>query len=86
MAQIRHARADDARAMGVVMVSSFLDAHRGQMPEPLWQKRRDEWTPEASAESWRRTIAVEHPRYGLTIAGLVSIASCLLTAIRYIWA
>ena len=38
------------------MVASWLAAHRGQLPEPLWEKRRVEWTPEVSARAWERTL------------------------------
>ena len=47
----------DAPAMGRVMVESFLSAHRGQMPEPAYQKRVAEWTPDVSARAWARALA-----------------------------
>ncbi|MEZ4708925.1 MAG: GNAT family N-acetyltransferase [Caldilineaceae bacterium] len=50
---IRPARTTDADAMGRVMVDTYLAAHRGQMPDKAWQKRKDEWTPDVSARSWR---------------------------------
>ncbi|HET7196148.1 MAG TPA: GNAT family N-acetyltransferase [Nocardioides sp.] len=48
---------DDAPAMGRVMVEAWLAAHRGQMPDTLWQKRVEEWTPEVSAAAWARVLA-----------------------------
>src|SRR5262249_21890096 len=54
---IRAAVPDDAPELGRVMVESFLAAHRGQMPEAAWRKRRDEWTPEGSARGWAGAIA-----------------------------
>jgi ribosomal protein S18 acetylase RimI-like enzyme len=42
--------------MGRVMVESWLSAHRGQIPEPAWQKRVEEWTPEVSARGWARAL------------------------------
>jgi GNAT superfamily N-acetyltransferase len=55
--EVRVAAVDDAPAMGRVMVESFLDAHRGQMPDAAYQKRVDEWTPEVSAAGWARALA-----------------------------
>ena len=55
--EVRVAAVDDAPAMGRVMVESFLDAHRGQMPDAAYQKRVDEWTPEVSAAGWARGLA-----------------------------
>jgi GNAT superfamily N-acetyltransferase len=52
--EIRSAVAEDAPALGRVMVESFLAGHRGQMPDAAWQKRVTEWTPEVSAEAWSR--------------------------------
>ena len=57
--KIRVAVVEDAPAMGRVMVTSFLWAHRGQMPDVAWQKRTDEWTPEVSARAWARSLADE---------------------------
>lgn len=53
---IRAAREADAPAMGRVMVSSYLAAHRDQMPEEAWAKRAEERTPEESAQGWARTL------------------------------
>ena len=47
----------DADQMGLVMVESFLAAHRGQMPEAAYRKRVAEWTPEVSAQAWGRALA-----------------------------
>ena len=55
--RIRAAAVDDAPAMGRVMVEAWLSAHRGQMPDTLWQKRLEEWTPEVSAAAWARLLA-----------------------------
>ena len=52
--RIRVAAVDDAPAMGLVTVESFLSAHRGQMPDPAFQKRVDEWTPEISVDAGDR--------------------------------
>jgi len=38
------------------MVDSFLNAHRGQIPEALWQWRQQEWTYAVSAQGWERTL------------------------------
>jgi len=54
---VRVAAVDDAPALGLVMVESFLDAHRGQMPDAAYQKRVDEWTPDVSAAGWARALA-----------------------------
>ncbi len=54
--RIRAAVAEDAPAMGRVMVGSFLWAHRGQIPDAAYQQRVAEWTPEVSARAWARTF------------------------------
>ncbi len=54
--KIRAAVAEDAPAMGRVMVDSFLWAHRGQIPDAAYQRRVEEWTPEVSARAWARTF------------------------------
>jgi ribosomal protein S18 acetylase RimI-like enzyme len=53
---IRAAQEADAPAMGRVMVSTYLAAHRDQQPAEVWAKRAEEWTPEVSAEGWARTL------------------------------
>ncbi|HTF55476.1 MAG TPA: GNAT family N-acetyltransferase [Pseudonocardia sp.] len=54
---VRLARPVDAEAMGRVTVSSYLAAHRGQVPEPVWLARREHWTPEVSARAWADALA-----------------------------
>lgn len=54
---IRPARVSDAPAMGRMMVESYLQAHKGQIPDSAWQQRQQEWTWEVSAGAWGRTIA-----------------------------
>ena len=53
---IRLAHVEDAPAMAKVMVDTYLAAHRDQMPEEAWQKRKQEWTYAASEQGWARTI------------------------------
>jgi hypothetical protein len=53
---IRTAHEADARAMGHVMVASYMAAHRDQQPAEVWAKRAKKWTPEVSAQSWARTL------------------------------
>jgi ribosomal protein S18 acetylase RimI-like enzyme len=53
---IRSAHPGDAPAMGRVMVTTFLWAHRGHMPQAAWNKRKAEWTPEVSARNWERAL------------------------------
>ena len=55
--ETRAAGQSDTPAMARVMVDTYLAAHRGQMPEYLWRKRRDKWTYSESEEGWRRVIA-----------------------------
>ena len=55
--KVRAAVVEDAPAMGVVMVESFLSAHRGQIPDAVFRQRAEEWTPEISARAWARTLA-----------------------------
>lgn len=45
---IRAACEADAPAMGQVMVTTYLAAHRDQMPEEAWAKRAEEWTAVAA--------------------------------------
>jgi ribosomal protein S18 acetylase RimI-like enzyme len=54
--RVRAAMLDDAPALGRVQVEAWLSAHRGQMPDAAWQKRLDEWTPDASAQAWARLL------------------------------
>ena len=53
---IRLAHVEDAPAMARVMVDTYLAAHRDQMPEAAWQKRKQEWTYVVSEQGWARTI------------------------------
>jgi ribosomal protein S18 acetylase RimI-like enzyme len=57
--RLRPAVAADATALGHLMVESWLAAHRGQMPDVLWQKRSVEWTPDVSANAWARVLAAQ---------------------------
>jgi GNAT superfamily N-acetyltransferase len=70
---IRPAQVDDARAMGHMGTETYLTAHRGQMPEQVWNKRRDEWSEEVSARNWARTLQ--------DIADGVSPDECVYVAI-----
>lgn len=54
---IRPARPHDAAALGRVMVESWLDSHRDQIPQPAWDKRVAEWTPDVSARGWGRVLS-----------------------------
>jgi GNAT superfamily N-acetyltransferase len=42
--------------MGQLMVTTYLAAHRDQIPPEVWVKRKEEWTAEVSAEGWRRPL------------------------------
>jgi ribosomal protein S18 acetylase RimI-like enzyme len=53
---IRPARLSDAPALARVMVDTWLSAHRGQIPEGQWQRRRDEWTYAVSEQGWRELL------------------------------
>ena len=46
----------DAAELGRVMVTSWLSAHEGQIPEEAWRRRAAEWTPEVSAQGWARVL------------------------------
>jgi GNAT superfamily N-acetyltransferase len=52
---------------------TYLSAHRGQMPEEVWKKRRDAWSEEVSARNWARTLR--------DIADGVSPDECVYVAI-----
>src|SRR5437660_12811764 len=47
----RVARAEDAPALGRVDVDCW-PAHRGQVPEEWWTKRRQQFTYDAAASDW----------------------------------
>ena len=70
--KVRAAVLEDAPAMGRVMVETWLAAHRGQVPDPAWAKRADEWTPEVSARAWARLLSErdggDHARVVLLVA------------------
>lgn len=54
--QIRLATIRDAPAMAQVMVDTWLSAHRGQVPDGQWQRRREEWTYAVSERGWREWL------------------------------
>ncbi|MCE7985947.1 MAG: GNAT family N-acetyltransferase [Caldilinea sp. CFX5] len=54
---IRLATMTDAPGMAQVMVDTWLAAHREQVPEGQWQRRREEWSYADSERSWRRLLA-----------------------------
>jgi ribosomal protein S18 acetylase RimI-like enzyme len=53
---IRAAHPADAPEMGRVMVETYLRAHKGQIPEEAWRRRKQEWTPEVSSHAWEQTL------------------------------
>ena len=53
---IRNAQVDDAAAMGQLMVTAWLAAHRRHIPPAAWERRRERWTPEVSASGWERCL------------------------------
>ena len=53
---IRDAQVDDAAAMGQLMVTAWLAAHRRHIPPAAWERRRERWTPEVSASGWERCL------------------------------
>jgi ribosomal protein S18 acetylase RimI-like enzyme len=42
--------------MARVIVDTYLSAHRGQIPEEAWTRRKQEWTYAVSERAWRRTL------------------------------
>jgi hypothetical protein len=67
------------------MVHTFLIAHRGQIPEDVWEWRRREWTPDFAARGWERTLSSiasgDRPRDAVCVAetqpgAIVGIAAC----------
>ncbi len=54
--EIRLAKIEDAAGMAVVMVDTFFAAHRAQIPEGQWQKRREKWTYADSERGWRASL------------------------------
>lgn len=55
--EVRTATLADAASMAACIVPSWLDAHRGQIPGHLWERRRKEWTVGESAVAWERTLS-----------------------------
>jgi ribosomal protein S18 acetylase RimI-like enzyme len=53
---VRVARVEDAPAMARVIVDTFLSTHRGQVPDEVLAKRRQEWTYEVSERAWARAL------------------------------
>ena len=53
---VRIAQVSDAPAMARLIVDTWLSAHKGQVPEAQWRKRREEWTYEASERGWIGTL------------------------------
>ena len=43
-------------AMGHLMVTAWLAAHRSHIPPSAWERRRERWTPEVSASGWERCL------------------------------
>jgi GNAT superfamily N-acetyltransferase len=70
--RVRTAVVDDAPAMGRVMVQAWLAAHRGQMPDAVWQKRVHEWTPDVSARAWARLLAEREDGDSQRVVALVA--------------
>src|SRR5947207_926808 len=54
--RIREANPSDVVPMARVMVDTFLAAHRGQIPEEVWEWRQKHWTYTVSAQGWERTL------------------------------
>ena len=55
--EVRTAGLDDAQGLASCIVPSWLEAHRHQIPNHLWDRRRRNWTEDVSAAAWRRTLA-----------------------------
>jgi len=53
---IRDAQVLDAPAMGELMVTTWLRAHRSHIPPAAWHRRQTSWTPEVSAAGWERHL------------------------------
>jgi ribosomal protein S18 acetylase RimI-like enzyme len=47
---------DDAAELGRVMVTSWLSAHEGQIPDDAWRRRAADWTPGMSAQGWTQVL------------------------------
>jgi ribosomal protein S18 acetylase RimI-like enzyme len=55
--ELRTATPVDAESMARCIVPSWLDAHHGQIPAHLWERRRKEWMVSDSAAAWERTLS-----------------------------
>jgi ribosomal protein S18 acetylase RimI-like enzyme len=53
---IRPATEADAPALGPVMVDTYMAAHKGQVPDEAWQRRKQAWSYEISANAFARDI------------------------------
>ncbi len=84
MIEIRDATLADCPEMGSLMVKTWLEAHKDQIPEHLWEARRRDWKPSISERGWRRTIeAINNgvtPHDAVLVAcdvdRMVGVASC----------
>ena len=65
---IRDAQVEDAAAMGRLMVTAWLAAHRRHIPPISWERRREQWTPEVSARGWERCLRERNASPELTRA------------------
>lgn len=54
--RIRDAQVLDAPAMGELMVTTWLRAHRTHIPPAAWNRRQASWTPADSAAGWERHL------------------------------
>ena len=54
--RIRNAQVLDAPAMGELMVTTWLRAHRTHIPPAAWQRRQASWTSQDSAAGWERHL------------------------------
>lgn len=59
--------------MARVMVDTYLGAHKGQIPEEVWRKRREEWTYAVSEQAWARSLR--------EIADGSSLQECIYVAV-----
>src|SRR4051812_18446195 len=54
--KVRLAQYEDAPVMAHVIVDTFLSSNRGILSDEALQRRKVEWTYEASARNWQRAI------------------------------
>ncbi|MCB8943576.1 MAG: GNAT family N-acetyltransferase [Ardenticatenaceae bacterium] len=75
---IRAATEADAPAMGHLLVTTWLTAHKGQIPEGQWQARQANWTPAVSAQGWAETLramaAGDDPDYCIYLAVATAVS------------